>query len=229
MRPVKKPLLTNPQKRKRYEWACKYRSWTSEDWKKVIFSDETTIEVQLAQPRLVRKGSEPLSPLHMSQRIKMPQKVMIWGCMSHYGFGRLHVVEGTMNSSKYINVLSNRMKPQADAWYNGSQYIFQQDNAPCHTARTVKSFMAQQDIEILDWPSSSPDMNPIETLWAVIKQKLREKSLTSRQMLINELLNICTRDGEVRDRLTETCTKLVEAMPKRVDTLYKARGGHTKY
>ena len=138
----------------------------------VIFSDETTIEVQLAQPRLVRRGAEPLSSLHMTQRVKHPQKVMIWGCMSSKGFGRIHVVDGYMRSDQYIDVLRRRLRPQADEWFS-ENFTFQQDNAPCHTSRAVKQYMEAAGLVLLPWPSNSPDMNPIETIWAIIKQKLK--------------------------------------------------------
>lgn len=89
--------------------------------------------------------------------------------------------------------------------------------------------MARNRIKLLPWPSSSPDMNPIETLWAIIKQKLQKFTLTSKNDLISKFLNITVRDNEVKRLLDETCRKLVDGMPARVEALYQARGGHTKY
>lgn len=148
--------------------------------------------------------------------------------MSVHGFGRMHIVEGTMRSDQYINVLRTRMQLQAADWYDGP-YIFQQDNAPCHTSKVVKNYMMTDGINLLPWPSNSPDMNPIETLWAVLKGKLRDRSCTSRQTLINHILDITTRNGPLRDKFAVTCRKLVEGMPTRVEALYHAKGGHTKY
>lgn len=194
----------------------------------MIFSDESTFEVQLAQPRLVRRGAEPVSSLHMAQSHKWPQKVMIWGCMSHHGFGRIHVVTGMMNSQQYIDVLRSRLIPQAAEWYPDN-WVFQQDNAPCHTSKAVKRVMTDEGLVVLPWPSNSPDMNPIETLWAVLKNKLRQKTIASRQALINEILNIGVRDNEVSRQLTETARKLVAGMPDRIRALIEAKGGHTTF
>ena len=134
-------------------------------------------------------------------------------------------------SDQYISVLQRRLIPQANQWYGeqSTDFVFQQDNAPCHTSKAVKRFTEQCGIEVLPWPSNSPDMNPIETLWGVIKARLRRHTLTSKQELINKLLEICARDGELRDKLNETCGKLIRGMPERVMSLYKAKGGHTKY
>ena len=72
-------------------------------------------------------------------------------------------------------------------------------------------------------------MNLIETLWAVIKARLRQHTLTSKHKLIRKLLDTCIREGELRAKLNETYAKLVREMPERVKALYEAKGGHTKY
>ena len=62
------------------------------------------------------------------QKVKQPQKMMIWGCISYNGFRRIHVVEGTMNVKKYVEVLNSRMKTHAREWFGGES-VYQQDNA----------------------------------------------------------------------------------------------------
>lgn len=75
----------------------------------------------------------------------------------------------------------------------------------------------------------TPDMNPIETLWAIIKKKLRQKSFKNKIELINGILDTCVRDNDVSRSLDGTCKKLIEGMPERVGALVKARGSHTKF
>ena len=48
----------------------------------------------------------------------------------------------------------------------------QQDNAPVHKSEVVRNFLAQEQWEVLDWPAYSPDLNPIENIWAIFKKKL---------------------------------------------------------
>ena len=73
-------------------------------------------------------------------------------------------------------------------------------------------------------------MSPIETIWAVIKGKLRRMSLKSKpDLIINALLNICVRDTSDQCQIAEISKKLVDDMPKRVAALLKARGGHTSF
>ncbi|GFX41548.1 putative transposase like protein [Trichonephila clavipes] len=78
---------------------------------------------------------------------------MIWSVISGKGTGRLDVVIGMMWQDQYKDVLQNRLILQLEEWFpSGKSYIFKQDGAPCHTARSIKAFLAEQNILLLDWP-----------------------------------------------------------------------------
>ena len=101
----------------------------------------------MTHPRIVRRGSEPLSSLHMVQRVKQPQKVMVWGCMHAYGFGRMPIIEGTMNYQQYMNGFQTRLSTQANEWCC-NDFIFQQDNAPCHTSKASEKYWVGASLAI---------------------------------------------------------------------------------
>ena len=65
-----------------------------------------------------------------------------------------------------------------------------QDGAPCHTARSVKSFLHEQNIPLLSWPGNSPDMNPIENVWELVKREMAKDMITSKQQLISKLIEV---------------------------------------
>ena len=100
----KKPYLNAKQRKKRVEWAKAHRRWSSEQWAKVIFSDESNISI-FGHPGVQyvrrRPGEENL-PECTTATMKHPISVMVWGCMSKNAVGRLHIVKGTVNAEKYI-------------------------------------------------------------------------------------------------------------------------------
>lgn len=101
---------------------------------------------------------------------------MVWGCITAKGPGPLYFVNGIMNADKYIQLLDNAFLPKLHLLFRRRQrYIFQQDGAPCHTAKSVKNYLSSKNIPILDWPGNSPDMNPIENVWTVLKTQLSKK------------------------------------------------------
>ena len=224
MRPFKKQLLTKKMKSKRLTWAKKHKTWTVEEWKKVLFSDESHFYVRGEHSRFVRRSiEESLNSHHVNQTVKHPQKKMFFGCFSYAGVGSLFPLEGMMNSDRYIDVIK-KVIPNLKNAFPG-EGIFQQDLAPCHTSKKCAKFMSENDVKVLDWPRNFPDLNPIENLWFIIKSRLLKKDCATKRKLTEATIEVWYRDEEI----AEKCKKLVESMPNRVTELLKNGGGHIKY
>jgi len=134
----KKPLLTVQQRKNRMAWAAKYGHWSKEMWERVLFSDESTFCVLGHQSSgyVRRFVGEEFKPECLNLSVKYPTKVMVWGCMSASGVGRLHVVQGMVNAAKYVEIMQKVMLPSAQELFHGD-FVFQDDNAPCHRAKSV--------------------------------------------------------------------------------------------
>ena len=69
-----------------------------------------------------------------------------------------------------------------------SNLTFQQDNASCHVSKDAKAYFSRKNINILDWPANSPDLNPIENLWAILKYNVAKRTPINKKQLISFIL-----------------------------------------
>ena len=88
---------------------------------------------------------------------------MLWGCFSAAGTGRLARIEGKMKGAKYRPILDENLLQRAQDLRLGQRFTFQQDNDSKHTAKTTQERLQDKSLNVLEWPSQSPDLNPIRS------------------------------------------------------------------
>ncbi len=150
--------------------------------------------------------------------MKFPQSVMIWAAMLSAGVGPLCFLKSTVNAAIYQEILEHVMLPSADKLYGDADFILQQDLAPAHTAKGTKSWFYDHGVTVLDWPANSPDLNPIENLWIIVKRKMRDNNADDLKAAIKATWASIP---------PEQCHKLITSMPRRIAVIH-AKGGPTK-
>ena len=152
--------------------------------------------------------------------------IMVWGCMGWDGVGKLAEVEGRMNADQYVDILEENLLPSLEEFETSTEdLIFQQDNDPKHTSKKAQKWMKDNNIPLLDWPPQSPDISPIEHLWHHIKMELCKYPTHAKGVW-----EIWERVAEVwNDIPVKVVRNLIESMPRRIEAVIKAKGGHTKY
>lgn len=142
--------------------------------------------------------------------------------MSSKGTGYLHIIEGTVNADKYINILEDKLILSIPKITSGP-YLFQQDIYPCHTAKKVKEWMSLKSVLLLPWIASSPDMSPIETLWGIMKKELKRSP-------VKTVPELKARLREIWEQFTPLfCESLVGSMPRRIRDILAKKGGVTNW
>lgn len=159
---------------------------------------------------------------------------MFWAC---FGFGcrtDLVVMEGDQNARRggvtalvYREVLTEYLPTILE--YDS---IFMQDNAPIHKAHIIRDWFIENGIDVMDWPPYSPDLNPIENLWKMLKAEINRahpelKAMGNSNSTMDFLIECAKEAWETLEG--ELLNKLAEGMQKRVDAVLAADGWYTKY
>ena len=141
--------------------------------------------------------------------------------MSAAGVGELHFIEGNMNSNMYCEILQQSMIPSLQKL--GRRTVFQHDNDPKNTPKTTTALLKRLRVKVMDWPSMSPDLNPIEHLWGILKWKVEVCKVSNIRQLHNVVME------EWKSIPVATSEALVNSMPRRVKAVLDNDGVYRKY
>ncbi|GFU13942.1 transposable element Tcb2 transposase [Trichonephila clavipes] len=210
---------------KRLKFAKEHILKPQQFWNEVIFSDESKFNIFGSDGRRMvsRKPNTSHHPKHTIPTVKHGGgSVMVWGCMAASGVGKLVFIDGIMHKMAYLNILQNNLKESADKLGLGSNFIFQQDNDPKHTAFVVEEWLLYHCRNQLNTLPQSPDLNVIDHLWSHLERAVQKHQITSKEQLksvLQEWLNIAP----------ETTRHVMESMPRRLEAVISAKGYATKY
>ncbi len=229
--PRKKPNLSIKQMKSRLQWAIERKNWGIEDWKKVIWTDESSVEIgeNSAQVRVWRHHREEwdlscLLPTFRSGRTC----VMVWGCIAGNTLGPLVVIPRDRRTGvDYRNLI---LEGPLIEFYKSMNdlddgYFIMEDGAPIHRSMAAREFRAEKNIKVLPWPAQSPDLNPIENVWHMLKSRINRRPRIPRNEI--ELTTALQEEWKLipLDHLSNT----VESMPERIKMVISKKGGHCSY
>lgn len=245
--PRKKPFLKSIQKEKRLDWCRRRRRWREREWRKMIWLDEAKVEYTAHQPgrRIrIKPGQEfndkNLAPSFQSGRVS----VGCWAAYIHRKRTQLVWVRQRtakervskrdrlgLNSVQYATEIN---KPyllpfiqSLDLPIDSLKVV--EDNACYHAGALNTAIQSRYGIKKLPLPPNSPDLNPIENAWHILKAKLRKRFTNSDRRPHNaeELWRAMQEEWDTIDQ--KILDKLLDQMPKRIEAVITAEGGHTKW
>jgi hypothetical protein len=227
---LKKPLISPRNIERRLAFALIHLQDPDLLESETIWSDETTVRKMPKDKDLHYRvhGSLLKENLPYNHQIQMGGfSVMFWGCFSSCGLGPLVALEGFQNQHTYLKLLQDYLlhEIQVAQQVHGIDFTFMQDNAPCHKTNLIMDFLRQNNVPTLDWPAQSPDLNPIENLWSIIKRRRQKKFGIphTKVELVEQIFHIWEGiDGELLDTLSESITN-------RLREVVRLKGRATKY
>ncbi|KAL0153599.1 hypothetical protein M9458_051079 [Cirrhinus mrigala] len=227
-RPVVGPVLTAQHRRARLAFAQEHQNWQVHHWRPVLFTDESRFTLSSCdrRERVWRRQGERYAACNVVQHDRFGGgSVMVWGGISMEGRTDLYCLgNGALTAIRYRDeILEPFVRPYADAV--GPGFLLMHDNARPHVARVCRQYLEDEGIETIEWPSRSPDLNPIEHLWDIMFRSIRRRQVAPQT--VQELRDALTQIWEEMPQDTIRC--LIRSMPRRCQACTQARGGHRRY
>ncbi|KAG1438084.1 hypothetical protein G6F56_012796 [Rhizopus delemar] len=214
-RKKRQPLLTYNNRKQRLAWAKKSQNWSIQQWHQVVFSDETKINIwgsdgcryYWTQP------GDVLRPHHIDLSVK-------------HGYA-CQVYDGTMDSLVYQHILgATYMETLKYYGMNKRTSYIHQDKDPKHKSKSTMTWLQQNKVQYInDWPPNSPDLNPIQHVWHLLKLRLSLYERKARN--IDELWERVDVEWNKLDK--DVCRSYIDSMPDRIAAVIKSKGRFTRY
>jgi transposase len=225
----KKPFLTARHIAKRLEFARKYKDWTVEQWRKVLWTDEASFErgKSSRQAHAWRKKDEANKMECCAATFKSGRiSVMVWGGIMHGKKTKLAVFEqGVKKTADYYRDLVYE-GPLSELMETEDDFILMEDGAPIHRSNAPKFWRQDRGlVKLDDWPAQSPDLNPIENLWYRMKVAVTFK--VHHEMMHDTFTEVIKDAWEALG--PQHFDHLIDSMPRRIQAVINAKGGSTRW
>lgn len=212
------PLITEAQAEKRLAVATTLlEEMPRSQMEHIVFSDESMFDCVCTRNGQWAVSARDVEP---RERQKWGARAHVWGIIG-VGLKKLVILKDPIvNKETYQATIRTHVLP---LWRYKKERIWQHDNAPAHTAQCVKDFLREHGIKTVEWPANSPDLSPIENMWALVKSKLPEDRQRTNADLHRKIL-------EAWDAVSqETVDNLVKSFRGRLLVCVEEKGAWTGY
>ncbi|GFW42312.1 cytoplasmic dynein 2 heavy chain 1 [Trichonephila clavipes] len=212
--------LTSAHKRALLNWSLKHQHWSVGEWVNVMFSDESRFSLSCDSRRITiwRERGTRFEPRNIMERHHFPSRgEMVWASIMMDSRTDLHFFDTKSVTAQryryevlepYVRLFRGAVDPD---------FIFLDDNAPCHRVVLIDDFLQTENIQRMSWPVNSPDLNPIKNVWEMLGRQIA--ALSHPPSSITEL----------KRALPQLIHHLIASMVNRCAACLAVRGDHTPY
>jgi transposase len=194
-------------------------------WKNALFVDECAIELFAApNPQTHGQWAEYKEEVPIIPKFKHPIRLNVFGGISWSGRTKLVFYTETLNSQRYSDILDDVIPEVRDGVFKKRKWFIVQDALPLHFARSVHNVVKAHGvgwIEKKDWPANSPDLNPIENIWSILKERIQERNPQTKAELM-----MCASE-EWKNIPQAVIQKTILDMQKRLREVIHNKGSYT--
>jgi transposase len=216
--------LTEFDLQRRLAFANQYLHWTEDQWSRVFFSDETHFYLGHHGRTYVRR---PVGMSHdskyMRQEKQLHGKVSLWGCICAEGLGHAELYAGSLDSTRHRDILRHSLIKSFREFYPHGPWYFQQDNVRFHTTPETVTYLHEKGVTLIEWPPWSPDLNPIENLWNVLKARVYARF----PQTMEEMEQFIREEWDSTD--LNFISHICRSMPRRLQLLLDNNGHKISY
>jgi hypothetical protein len=228
------------------QWCSRRQHWLVGEWRKRVWTDECKIEYD-PNPgghKVRYHPGEQLNEKHLKPTFKSGRTmIQVWGAFQYGSRCNLVLVrkrnasERTtptdklgMNTKQFCEeIIESNLAHYWQSLEDPEDSYLIEDNLKVHQNKLSKEYRAAYGIKKDDWPAGSPDLNPIENAWRMLKSALK-KRWSSRERRPHSAHELFIAAQEEWEALSQSkLDKLVDSLPSRVEACLKANGGHTKW
>jgi len=175
---------TREHLRKRLSFAEGYAKWTAAEWDRVLFTDESRLEMgPHGRVWVQRPRGTALDPKYMVQQRSHPPSVAMWGCFSSKAVGDLHLFQGSLYAVDLRRIYAEHLLQSAHRFWPQGHWWLLHDGDKRHAGAEVQTWLFNKGVQSLEWPPYSPDLNPIENLWEDLKRRVSSRNASSIEEL----------------------------------------------
>lgn len=224
---VKKAVLLLRHKQTRLEWARNHERWTRQQWANVMFTDEMRACLRHidGRKRVWRRRDEQHSECCVQPVTAFGGgSVMVWAGISARIKTALIPINGNLTANRYVTqIIEPHLLPYAAAMGNG--FLLMDDNARPHRGRIVNEFLTNNGIQRIQWPSNSPDLNPIEHIWDQLKRAVYSR--VTDDTILGDMHRLLQQEWMAIPQ--RRITRLINTMRDRCRNVIQRHGGYTRY